>query len=64
MSSTYKIIRFYENHNLHSPTIKRCLTLEQAKEWCRSDEASSKTCSTGKFNRLGDESWFEGYTEE
>jgi len=48
---TYKIIRFYKNHN-RKRIIKRGLTLEEAKAHCR----DPKTRKEGE--------WFDGYEEE
>lgn len=47
---TYKIIRFYKNHN-RKRIIKRGLSLEEAKAHCR----DPKTCG---------EDWFDGYDKE
>ena len=48
---TYKIIRFYKNHN-RNRVIKRGLTLEEAQAHCR----DPKTRKEGE--------WFDGYAKE
>lgn len=47
--TTYKIIRFhYSGENF---LMKRGLTLEEAREWCKRDDTRG-------------EGWFDGYEEE
>ena len=62
---SYKVIRFY--FESRSPrTILKGLTLEEAKAYCSSNEASSKTCTNPSkkaiTRRCG--AWFEGFAEE
>ena len=64
--TTYKITRHYRDHDL-TRFMKRNLTLEEAREWCKDPETSSSTCSdetnaaedTYKFGP-----WFDSFEEE
>lgn len=62
----WKIVRFYQDPAIPARTIRRRVTLEEAREWCRDPETSYSTCrlARGKdrTRRLGP--WFDGYTEE
>lgn len=65
---TYKIVRHYFDRE-RAPArrvIVRGLALEQAQEWCRGTETSSRTCTTraarNRTERYGP--WFDGYDEE
>lgn len=63
---TYKIVRFYEDKDMHSETIATGLTLEQAQAHCEDPETSSRT-ATGKEARARTERygrWFDGYEQE
>jgi hypothetical protein len=60
----FKIVRMYQEYP--SETIKRGLTLEEARKHCRDPETSSKTCTKPEniaiTERMGP--WFDGYDEE
>jgi hypothetical protein len=65
--STYKIIRFFSNINMHREEIgEGGLTLEEAQEHCKSPETASDTCTTqdgiDRTNKHG--TWLDGYEEE
>jgi len=64
--TTYKIVRSFFNRDHSSRTIKRGLTLEEAREHCRDKETSSQTCTGAKARKLTERcgSWFDGYEEE
>lgn len=54
---TYRIIRFYKDDKRNKQrTIKRGLTLEQAKRHCKDPSTRGL--------RGGEVRWFDGYTEE
>lgn len=54
----YKIIR--QRFNGNHTTIKKGLTLEEAKVHCQDPETSGSTCSDMKKRGM----WFDSYTEE
>ena len=62
---SYKIVRMYQNRDIHSKTIKTGLTLKEAQEHCHDPETSSRTCtgSAGKARTKRCGPWFEGYEE-
>ena len=65
MTTTYKIVRFYQSSKQRDTILKTGLSLEDAKSHCQSDEASSTTCSEDKAYQLRTKgAWFEGYTAE
>lgn len=51
MGKTYKIVRFYKDHN-DQEIIQTGLTLEEAQAHCTRDDTHEKGV------------WFDGYTEE
>ena len=60
-----KIVRmFYEGHP--TKVIKRGLTLQEAKAWCRDPETNSSTCKSKKaraiFAKYGE--WYDGYAKD
>ena len=62
---SYKIVRMFEGDE-PTRTIKRCLTLKEARDHCRDPETSSSTCKgitgielTDQFGR-----WFDGFEDE
>jgi hypothetical protein len=65
---TYRIVRSYFNEEVQrgKATIKRGLTLEEAREHCRDPETSSRTATSpdgvNRTARCGP--WFDGYEEE
>jgi len=64
-NNKYKIVRmFFEGYP--DKTIKRGLTLEEARAWCRDPETSSSTCKSKKaraiFAKYGE--WFDGFAED
>jgi len=63
---SYKIVRFFADINKPNRTVKRGLTLEEAREHCSDPETSSRTCTnaTGRARTRKYGAWFEGYTEE
>lgn len=64
--STYKIVRFYANTSFDREVVAEDLTLEEAKEHCSYDEASSNTCTTpeGADRTARRGAWFEGFEKE
>ena len=64
MTDTYKIIRFYFDKS--SEVINTGLTLEEAQEWCRDPETSSRTCKSreGLERTAKHGNWFDGYDQE
>lgn len=61
---TYKIVRMFMKGSKR--TIKRGLTLDEAREHCRDPETSSRTCSLPKNVRRTKlhGPWFDGFDEE
>jgi len=62
---TYSIIRFHRGDMTNS-VMATGLTLEEAHEWCRNPETSSRTCTLREnveYTKKHGE-WFDGYTEE
>jgi len=61
----FKIVRIYENGPFARRTIKKGLSLEQARAHCTDPETSSSTCSTSvgknRTKRIG--RWFDAYTD-
>ena len=62
---SYKIIRIYQNPDKASRTIKRRLSLEQAREHCTDPETSSSTAKGAKARAitLRNGPWFDAYIE-
>ena len=62
----YKIVRFYENKNLDTRTLKKGLTLEEAKAHCKDIESSSEACTgkAGKATTRRNGPWFDGFTSD
>lgn len=60
----FKIVRMFSSGV--SRTVKRNLTEEQTKAYCKNPETSSATCTTKKAKdrtkRNGD--WFDGYSKQ
>ena len=61
---TYSIIRFFESGE--QETIKKYLSIEEAKEHCSDSETSSRTCQDVEELELTSlrGRWFDGYREE
>lgn len=61
----YKIVRFYFQSRTRR-TIKRGLTLDEAKAHCNSLETSSVTCKLARNKRRTDMlgSWFDSFIAE
>ena len=66
MTTTYKIVRTYENAGISRRTITTGLTLTQAQAHCNNPDTSSRTCTTAVGRRRTREigRWFDGYTDE
>jgi hypothetical protein len=64
-SATYKIVRSYLR-NRSSRTIKRGLTLDEARSHCSDPETSSSTCkiATNKRRTYRVGPWFDSYVRE
>jgi hypothetical protein len=64
--TTYKVVRFYQQHPARALRLRRGLTLEQAQAHCQNPETSSRTCTTAEGHRRTElmGPWFDGYTEE
>lgn len=62
--TTYKIVRFYQNHG--HEIITQGLTLEQAQMHCDDPETSSETATNEYAIRRTKQfgPWFDGYSEE
>lgn len=64
--TTYQIIRVYMDESVPPKVIKTGLTLEEALEWCKDPETSSRTATSDKARehtaRYG--LWFDGYGQE
>lgn len=62
--TTYKIVRMYLNGNKR--TIKRGLTLEEARAWCHDPETNSRTATGIKAMKRAAERgpWFDAYSED
>ena len=62
---SYKIVRMFEDDE-PTRTIKRCLTLEEARDHCSDPETSSSTCTEKSGIELTDQfgRWFDGYEED
>lgn len=63
---TYCIRRFYFNFQHPTRTLKRGLTLEEAKEYCADPETSSQRCSEEENVKHTHEfgPWFDGFEKE
>ena len=65
MTERYKIVRMYF-YGHPRRTIRRGLTLEQAREHCRNPETSWRTATSyvarRRTQRMGE--WFDGYESE
>lgn len=63
---SYKIVRMYQNYPGKTRTIKRGLSLQEARDYCQNPETSSRTAQlwTGRrvTARMGP--WFDDYEEE
>jgi hypothetical protein len=66
MTTTYKIVRMYRDHDRDTHTIKKGLTLEQAQAHCRDPETSSRSATSAEAVKLTARMgpWFDGYEEE
>ena len=66
MMERYKIVRMYFSFGYPRRTIKRGLTLEQAREHCRNPETSWRTATSyvarRRTQRMGE--WFDNYESE
>ena len=64
--TTYKIVRGFFNDDFDSEIIDTDLTLEEAREYCRDSETSSRTCTEPDLVAMTEERgpWFDGYEEE
>jgi len=64
MTSMYKIVRFYFDGGHR--TIKRGLTLEEAKAHSQNPETSSSTATSAAARRITRRHgrWFDGYAED
>ena len=62
----YKIIRFFEDDQKSSQTVKIGLTLAQAQKHCKDPETSSSTCTIKEAKAITIKygNWFDGYDEE
>lgn len=61
----YTIIRFYQSGK-DGEVVETGLTLLEVMMHCKSEETSSKTCTTVEGMKRTEEHgpWFEGFTEE
>ena len=61
----YKVVRMYRDRPHRNRTIRRGLTLEQARAHCRDPETSSSTCTSyaGRRRTRQFGPWFDGYEE-
>lgn len=68
MSESYRIVRNYFNYyrELDNEVVATGLTLEEAQEWCRDPETSSRTCKKPQNVKRTEEKgpWFDGYELE
>jgi len=64
--TTYKIVRGFFNDDFDSEIIDTDLTLEEAREYCRDPDTSSRTCTDPELVAMTEERgpWFDGYEEE
>jgi hypothetical protein len=62
MTKKYKIVRFYKDRPGYTKTIKKGLTLEQARAHCRDPKTSSSY--TNKDGAEAPGQWFDGYDDE
>ncbi len=65
MADTYKIVRGYRD-SYKRRTIMTGLTLDEAQQWCKDPETSSRTCTkTANVRRTKTHGpWFDGYERE
>lgn len=66
----YKIVRMFSNFPHErvrntKRTIQTSLTLQEAQDWCKRPDTSSKTCppALSRKRGKGSEAWFDGYEE-
>lgn len=62
----YKIVRMFQNEHKPNRTIRKNLTLEEARAHCRDPETSWKTATSAAARRRTRQygSWFDGYEEQ
>jgi hypothetical protein len=62
----YKIVRFYVSPKHPNTVIKRGLSYEEARDYCKDPETSSRTCVSEESLKHTEEfgPWFDGYGEE
>ncbi len=65
-NTTYRIVRVHYNEDIPKRCIKRHLTLEEAQNWCRDPETSSKTATSKSAvaYTASRGAWFDAYEEE
>lgn len=62
----YKIVRMYADESLPTKTIRRGLSLQEAKKHCNDPETLSRTCTlpsnVAHTERFGP--WFDGFDDD
>lgn len=63
---TYEIIRHYKNDSSKNKTMKKGLTRQEAQEWCKDPETSSRTAEEPENVKHTEENgeWFDGFEKE
>lgn len=63
---SYRIVRKYASNTMTDKVIKRGLTEEEAKAWCRDPQTSSRTCTTeeGRERTRLHGAWFDAFEGE
>jgi hypothetical protein len=66
MTTFYRVVRHFADHPRNDHTVRRGLTLEEAKEHCRDPETSSRTARSPRHRDLTERMgpWFDGYEGE
>lgn len=66
MTTTYKIVRMFQNSDISNRVIRRGLTLDEAQEHCRNPETSSATAKSAKARKYTERHgrWFDGFQVE
>jgi hypothetical protein len=65
-NARYRVVRFYMDRPGKKRTIKKGLTLEEARAHCRDPETSSSTCKgrVGLRRKRNLGPWFDGYDND
>ena len=65
-STTYKVVRFFQDDDVEKETVLRGLTMDEAQAHCKDPESSSRTATSPEALMRTEEfgAWFDGWSEE